>query len=135
VISDNGEFNMNNNFTVFIVDDSPDITELIKVQLELSNIDLDIVIFNNPIKGLAYLKTGNSPDVIITDYNMGTVNGGQILKASPFDALKILITANIDASTRRDILDLGVSIFEKPLSMKGILNEIKKHSSRLVSVK
>lgn len=126
---------MNSNFTVFLVDDSPEITELIKEQLDIYDSQLNIVAFNNPAKALAYLKNGNRPEIIITDYNMGVVNGTQILKASPVESLKILITANINSSTRKEVLELGTTIFEKPLSMRKIVNEIREYSERLVIAK
>ncbi|MGM0444018.1 MAG: response regulator, partial [Fibrobacterota bacterium] len=56
---------------ICIIDDSSDITELLKEYLLLSDIHCSITTFNNPQRAIAYIQRRQDIDVLITDMHMG----------------------------------------------------------------
>jgi two-component system chemotaxis response regulator CheY len=63
---------------VMIVDDSQ--TMLMSMEGILSKAGLDVAKANNAEEALASLKGGAKPDMMITDLNMGAMNGIQLIR-------------------------------------------------------
>jgi two-component system, chemotaxis family, chemotaxis protein CheY len=64
--------------TVMIVDDSP--TMLMSMEGMLLKAGLGVSKANNAEEALAVLKRGDKPDMIITDLNMGAMNGVDLIR-------------------------------------------------------
>ena len=85
---------------------------------------------SNGLHAMAYLASGNIPDVILLDVEMPEMDGfGLIknLKCSGFykEIPIIVVSGNNDDITKRTCYDLGVKyFFKKPFNPKELLNKI-----------
>lgn len=64
--------------TIMIVDDEPDILELIGFKIK-ALVSLDVIKADNPCEALEILKTKNIP-IVITDINMPEMSGVELLE-------------------------------------------------------
>jgi DNA-binding NtrC family response regulator len=114
---------------VVVVDDEPQITDLLKAFLLCISKDLDIYTFNDPEEARAHLLQ-NSIDVLITDFKMPKYDGIQLMKLMPKDSTKILISGFVSEITENQLLQINASFLEKPVSMKDLDTLIRKAEAR-----
>jgi DNA-binding NtrC family response regulator len=110
---------------VVVVDDEPQITDLLKTFLLCISKYLDIYTFNDPEEARAYLLQ-NTADVLITDYKMPKYDGIQLLKLMPKDSSKILISGFVSEITENQLREINASFLEKPVSLKDLDKLIRK---------
>lgn len=110
---------------VVVVDDEPQITDLLKAFLLCISKDLDIYTFNDPEEARAYLLQ-NSVDVLITDFKMPKYNGIQLMKLMPKDSTKILISGFVSEITENQLRQINASFLEKPVSLKDLDKLVRK---------
>ncbi|SMF36428.1 response regulator [Pseudobacteriovorax antillogorgiicola] len=112
---------------VLVVDDEPDIRELIQMYLE--EINLEIITAGNGQEGLDFFKSGNKPDLVLSDLRMPQMDGlqfiGKLREIEP-DIPVIFISG---AAEREDIIsfiELGAFNFiEKPITRQLLLHQVK----------
>jgi DNA-binding NtrC family response regulator len=68
------------NAPVFIIDDNPDELELLSLHLRKTGMR-NITAFNCPVDALSVMHEGNFPRLVITDYQMGTVDGAHVAES------------------------------------------------------
>ena len=82
------------------MDDDKDILTVLKHGLELSNYQVDD--FDSPDKALEYLRSTNSPQLLITDIRMPGMSGFELVRAVKKDhpdmAIIVLTSFEIDRS-------------------------------------
>ena len=67
--------------TIMIVDDSP--TMLMSIEGILTKAGLGVVKAANGEQALETLKTGTKPSLVITDLNMGAMDGIELIRRVP----------------------------------------------------
>ena len=103
---------------IMIVDDEEMVITSIKSFLELET-DYEVVSFTSPAKALAYVKAGNSIDLIISDFLMPDMDGIELLleiKNLRPEATRVLLTGYADKENAiKAINDVGLyQYIEKP---------------------
>jgi DNA-binding response OmpR family regulator len=114
--------------TVAVVDDEPDILELVSLHLGKSN--FNVKTFSNGARFLAYLNT-DQPDLVILDLMLPDADGLEICKhMRKRDNLSsiplIMLTAKTEESDRVCGLELGADDYvTKPFSPKELIARVK----------
>ena len=98
---------------ILIVDDKPEIAKVITIQLSK---DYNVHSEGNPIEALAWMHSGNIPDLIISDVNMPEMDGRTFLKqlkaSSTFNFIPVIILSSLESSNARiELLEAGASDF------------------------
>jgi len=87
---------------ILIVDDKESIAKIISIYL--SN-EFEIIWFENPIKGIAWLQTGNIPDLIVLDILMPEMRGDEFLKYLKnnelFKSIPVIMLSGEDSTSER----------------------------------
>ncbi len=87
---------------ILIVDDKESIAKIISIYLSP---DFDLVWFDNPIKGIAWLQEGNIPDLIISDIKMPEMRGDEFLhylKSNDlFKSIHVIMLSGEDSTSER----------------------------------
>ena len=115
---------------VLIVDDEPDIVELIEFNLKLENIEC-ITAYDGE-EGLSKAKEEN-PDLIVLDVMLPKVNGYKIARLLKFDeSYKHIPIIMLTARTQQSDVELGKETgadeyVPKPFSMDELVGIIKKY--------
>lgn len=108
---------------VYIVDDEPDIAEILASMLE--SIGLKTVMFTNPIKMLDAVHQ-MVPDLVLSDMKMPELTGLDILKrvkAINSDVPVIFISGYLDTPNLLESIDSGVyAAIEKPFDMNKVVD-------------
>ncbi|MEZ4938529.1 MAG: sigma-54 dependent transcriptional regulator [Crocinitomicaceae bacterium] len=113
--------------TILVVDDSSDMQELIKRQLEAKG--YYVLSVCSVVEAISFLEEGNI-DVLITDLNMPEIHGEQLVRysAEHFPELPVLvITGYPEVDTAVNVMKFGA--FEyliKPFSEDDLLDSIEK---------
>lgn len=115
-----------NKANICIVDDSVEVTELLEDYLEVSNLDCTIHTFNQPTEAISYLREHQDVDILITDFHMGRYTGLDVIRATRKEALKIVISGDINRDELRTLRKVGVTYHDKPVSMKEIETDIRE---------
>ncbi len=116
--------------TILIVDDSATMLMSVKTSLEVNGFKVETA--EDGVKALSKLKTGNKPDLIITDINMPNMNGIELIKnarALPgFRFTPILVLTTESQQAKRDeAKKLGATGWlVKPVGGTDLLNVIKQ---------
>ena len=115
--------------TVLIVDDDPDIVDIIAICLKDNNIVPEKAY--NGIEALEKIKTKNM-DLVLLDINMPGMNGFEVIKRLKEDKktcdipIVVLTGTYISEEDKRHGLTLGVSKYlTKPFSAEDLVKEIK----------
>ena len=101
------------NKSILIVDDKPEITKVISIQLSKEyNVHAEV----NPLRALAWMHAGNIPDVIISDVNMPEMDGRAFLKhlkaSCTFNYIPVIILSSLESSNDRiELLEAGATDF------------------------
>ncbi len=125
---------MNNNITICLVDDNPEITELLECHLQHSPINCKAVSFNDPALAIDYVKEGNPAEVVITDFHMGEINGYDVLNSVPDESFKIVVSGHITDAERTLIKKTDAVFFDKPIIMRELDQAILQHINREVAL-
>jgi DNA-binding response OmpR family regulator len=113
---------------VLVIDDEPEITEIIKAFL--SNAGYNVEIENSPIEGLEKSKSFK-PDVILLDIMMPVMDGydvcGQLKKDPQTSHIPVLFLTGKDAKDDNGMsFQSGGDLFiKKPFSCERLLNMVK----------
>jgi CheY-like chemotaxis protein len=110
------------------VDDDNDILAVLKRGLEQNNYQVND--FDNPIKALEYLKSVNSPQLLITDIRMPAMTGfelaRQVHKDHPDMKIIVLTSFEIDKSEFDKVFPSTTidAIIKKPVSIKKLVDAV-----------
>jgi len=120
-------------YRILVVDDEPDVTELLKYKLEQEGYRCEIL--NDPIKFVSFVREFQ-PDLILLDIMMPSINGMQlchIVKADPLmqQIPIIFLTARNEADDRVKGLEAGADDYvSKPFNMQELLLRVGRVLSR-----
>ncbi|CAA2102026.1 MULTISPECIES: response regulator [Methylobacterium] len=116
--------------TIMIVDDSP--TMLLSIEGILTKAGLTVVKAPSGEKALDTLKSGTKPNLLITDLNMGEMNGIDLIrkvrKLPGFAFLPILmLTTESQQDKRNEAKSAGATGWiVKPVDSDGLLGVIRQ---------
>lgn len=118
-----------NDKKILIVDDNEDITKLLKKSLE--GVGYNVITENNSIKALKLFKSNYEEiDLVITDYMMPNLNGGELARAVKEIKPKtgvILMTGYIkDKENLININDFIDEYMSKPIKFSNLCETIEK---------
>lgn len=122
---------MNHPLQICLVDDNPVITELLEDHFEFSDIECEMITFNDPGKAMEYLDAHPQTDITITDFHMGAYTGFDVIEHTPDSGLTILISGHITEEEKKKLDPSKVIFFDKPLSMKQLDAAIIRFSSKM----
>jgi DNA-binding response OmpR family regulator len=117
------------NRTVVVVDDEPDIRDLL--YYNLSREGFIVKSFSNPILSINYLQT-NNPDIILSDWLMPEMDGLEFCRILKMDSKYkhipiIMITCKGDRSDIDAALKTGADDYmTKPFLIKELIDRINK---------
>ncbi len=114
--------------TILLVDDSPTVILSLKTSLTLNGYHIETA--TDGAQALARLKAGLRPALIITDFNMPKLNGGELvreIKAMPsikFTPI-LMLTTESDPKKRDEARRMGITGWlVKPVSGADLLKVI-----------
>jgi response regulator RpfG family c-di-GMP phosphodiesterase len=118
---------MENNKTVFFIDDEKNVLNSIKRLFR--NSDLDILIFENPFEMLKYAGE-KKPAVVVSDYRMPEMSGVELLEKISIifpSSIRIILSAFTDiaiteSAINKSIVNLFIS---KPWDEKELMSEVE----------
>jgi len=109
---------------IVVVDDNEDLLGII-VEF-LNNYNLNVIGLN----GITHIRqiTELSPDLVILDLEMHTLNGNQILKMMrnipEYENIPVIIMTALKEKATEDTLKLAQDLFVKPFILNDLLNRI-----------
>jgi CheY-like chemotaxis protein len=115
--------------TVVLVDDDNDVLTVLKKSLELNN--YEVYDFDDPVKALDYLKSVNSPLLLITDIRMPQMTGFELVREvkrkHPKMSIIALTSFEINKSEFERLLPSSKidALVNKPVSMNRFLDAVK----------
>lgn len=87
---------------ILILDDKESIAKIVSFYLSS---EFDIVWLENPIKGIAWLQSGNIPDLIISDIKMPEMRGDEFLRYIKsneiFKSIPVIMLSSEDSTSER----------------------------------
>ena len=118
---------------ILYVDDDKLLTSTFTTLMKVEGFK-DVVVFNNPIEAVEYLKT-ETPDLIISDFLMPEMNGLEFLREAKKlypETSMILLTAYADKENAiKTINEIGVyKYIEKPWDNDDLIMNIKNGIER-----
>lgn len=109
---------MNNEpLQVVIVDDEPQIAELLKTYLQSISGNYEAHVFNDPEEASDFLLQ-HTVDMLITDFKMPKFDGIQLMKLMPEDSIKVLISGYVSEIIESQLRGLNALFLEKPATLK-----------------
>ena len=119
--------------TILVVDDEEALAEFIKDFLE--NYNFNPVVMHDSRKALEYfLDNFNDIDLVLTDYTMPGMTGGQLAEymiTTKPDIPIILCSGYSDLINKEEALNLGIKDYiEKPINTKLLLEAIRLHINK-----
>jgi len=102
---------------VVIVDDEPQICELLKTYLQSISGNYKVHVFNDPEEARAFLLQ-HAVDILITDLKMPKFDGIQLMKLMPEDSIKVLISGYVSEIIESQLCALKALFLEKPVTLK-----------------
>ena len=111
---------------IAVVDD--DMMSLRGMYTNLS-IEFDVDCYSCPKEALKKIESGESYDLIISDYKMGEMDGIAFLKKARnlFDVKTALFTGFSTAKLVEDVKQSSIDLFfEKPINLEVLIKEIVK---------
>jgi DNA-binding response OmpR family regulator len=87
---------------ILILDDKESIAKIISFYLSA---EFDIIWYEHPLKGIAWLQAGNIPDLIISDIKMPEMRGDEFLKYlksnDMFKSIPVIMLSSEDSTSER----------------------------------
>jgi DNA-binding NtrC family response regulator len=114
---------------ICIIDDSKDITDLLRDYLLTSSIRCRVTTFNNPQTAIAYLLNSEETDVLITDMHMGNLSGFDVINALEKPATKMVISGHISNRELRALEKMGIDFYDKPINIRKLMGAITKSTT------
>jgi CheY-like chemotaxis protein len=112
--------------TIFVVDDDPDILNLMKHVLELEG--YEVMPFGNPEQALAeFNRATKRPQMIVTDYCMEPMNGVELIRrcrATQPDLKSIMISGMVDASDFDSLPETTNHFIAKPFKVSSLIQTL-----------
>ncbi len=113
--------------SVFVVDDEPDMAQLIAASLRLSG--FRVRTFSDPVEAMKALE-GAHPDVVVTDVKMPGVDGMEVLRHArdlhPKSGV-IMVSGYVEDDQAKEAVDQGALAFlPKPFSRKQVVDVIDR---------
>ncbi|MBP1629121.1 MAG: phoB 1 [Bacteroidetes bacterium] len=114
---------------ILVIDDKQPIGKIISMYLGKEN---EIQWFDNPVKGIDWMKEGNMPDLIITDLNMPMMRGAEFLEYlknnEEYKNIKVIILSSNDSTSERiRLLEMGADDYiVKPFNPIELNIRVKK---------
>lgn len=102
---------------IVYIDDEELLCQMFKEYLHANNID--ITVFTDEVCAITYCND-NNPDIIFIDYRLKQLNGVDVAKAIVSDAIKVLITGELDVTMDNCFSDK----IQKPYRLAAIKNFI-----------
>jgi DNA-binding response OmpR family regulator len=132
-------FSNNSQIKILIVEDDQFMQAILQKFL---NTTYEIIMKTDGMEALAFMQSGNLPDLIISDLNTPKLDGlaliEQIKLSDFFNSVPIIILSGEDSSEKRvACLDAGADDFIvkpfNPAELKSRINVILRRSGKLVS--
>lgn len=114
--------------SILLVDDKPEIAKIIALYLY----EYEIKYVENPLIAIAWLTSGNTPDLIVSDINMPEMTGEEFLvylkENEMFKSIPVFILSNVDDSeTRIRLFETGAADFVlKPFNPEELKIRVKR---------
>jgi|SaaInlStandDraft_7_1057024.scaffolds.fasta_scaffold307240_1 DNA-binding NtrC family response regulator len=112
---------------ILIIDDEPDILEMLSFILEDEG--YDVLTANSGNSALTLIKSGEfKPDLAISDIQMSDGDGVKFLKDSKleFPQLKVILMTGFSNYNKEELVKLGaLDIISKPFDLDEILKSLK----------
>ncbi len=97
--------------TIFIVDDSPMMTQFLTIFFEKK---YQVVAYHNPLEAIEDIKNGASPDAVVTDFDMPELSGLDFIKRTRQAACSapiIVVSGMKESKYRLNCLEAGACDF------------------------
>lgn len=114
--------------SLVLVDDDKDILTVLKRGLEADN--YQVYDFDNPLKAVDYLKSVDSPEVLITDIRMPGMSGFEVCRAAkmkhPEMGIIVMTAFDIEKSEFESVFPSTKidALIKKPVSMRKLIDVI-----------
>jgi CheY-like chemotaxis protein len=122
--------------SVVIVDDQGVNRKVLTSLAATLETDVQVMAFGDPLQALSYIRE-HTPDLLITDYQMPTMNGAELIRRFRSvpdcrDVPAVVVTAYEDVAFRETALDAGATDFLlSPLNH----SEFRQQSRRLLALR
>jgi two-component system chemotaxis response regulator CheY len=112
-----------------LVDDDDDVREAVRDTLIAEGYEIDEA--RNGVEGLEYLRSHSPPPLVLLDWNMAPMNGGQFmtelakderLSATPI----VLLTADVRASAKADAHPFA-GYLKKPVNLEALFEVMARY--------
>ncbi|MBI1752605.1 MAG: response regulator [Acidobacteria bacterium] len=119
---------------ILVIDDSTLMRKIAREHLEGAGFEVDDL---SPTTSSALINRLSvaPPDLVITDFNMPTLNGEGVVRAVRFSNPKtpiIVMTANRDEARDAKLRTMGVrKIIHKPLDEKALIHAVKQIQTQM----
>ena len=119
---------MSSKKSVVLVDDEEDILAVLKAGLERNN--YEVFDFDNPLKAVDYLKSVNSPQILITDIRMPGMSGFEVCREArmkhPEMGIIVMTSFDIDKSEFERVFPSTKidALIKKPVSIRKLIDAI-----------
>jgi CheY-like chemotaxis protein len=111
---------------IFVVDDDPDILDLIKHVLDLEG--FEVRSFTDPAEALAEFKiSGRRPEMVVTDYCMQPMNGLELInrcRETQPDLKTIVISGMVHESDIQKLPDKTDRFISKPFKVSNLIQTL-----------
>lgn len=117
---------------ILIIDDIESIAKVVTVYFSE---EYDVIYFENPLKGIAWLEQGNIPDLILSDIRMPLMRGDEFLAYIKSNELfksipTVMLSCEDSSSERIRLLESGAEDYIlkpfNPMELKVRLKKILK---------
>ena len=112
---------------ILLVDDESNLTELLRLELDVENYEVDIA--DNGASGLIKARSEPFPDLIILDWNLPDFSGIDICQRIRTSGIKtpiLMLTGHEEVSDRVKALDAGVDDYLiKPFSIEELMARLR----------
>jgi CheY-like chemotaxis protein len=117
---------------IYVVDDDPDIVNLIKHVLDLEG--FDVRSFTDPEEALAQFRSATRrPQMIVTDYCMEPINGLELIdrcRAEKPDLKTIVISGMVDENDFRKLPSKTDNFIAKPFKVSNLIQTLNETLTR-----
>ncbi len=97
--------------TIFIIDDSPMMTQFLSIFFEKK---YNVVAYQNPLNALEDITQGVTPDLVVTDFEMPELSGLDFIKSmrkGAFNIPTIVVSGLRESKCRLSCLEAGAADF------------------------